>query len=173
MDPFVGEIRLFSGNFAPRGWLLCNGQQVNVRDYQVLYALLGNTFGGTAMQNFKVPDLTGKAPIHRGAGPGLTARSFATTAGTTSETINYSQMPAHDHTVQSINTVNTADPTGALWGNIPKLGAVSPYNTAADATMGPLTVNATGMGQPHNNMQPFLGITYIICWEGIYPNFDN
>ncbi|WDF50047.1 tail fiber protein [Paenibacillus sp. KACC 21273] len=173
MDPFVGEIRLFSGNFAPIGWLLCNGQQVNVRDYQVLYALLGNTFGGTAMQNFKVPDLTGKAPLHRGAGQGLTVHNFATSGGTTTETLNYSQMPIHDHIPQSMNTVSTGEPTGAIWGNIPKAGLVTTYNTASDAIMGPLTIGASGMTQPHNNMQPFVGITYIICWEGIYPDFND
>jgi len=173
MDPFVGEIRLFSGNFAPQGWLACNGQQLNVREYQLLYALLGIEFGGTIGQTFNLPDLTGRAPLHRGTGPGLTAHNFGSKGGEATHTLTYSEMPSHNHTLQSLNTVNTPEPNNAMWGNIPKSGIVSAYNTTADTQMNSLTIGVSGMSQPHNNMQPFVGITYIICYEGIYPNLND
>lgn len=175
MDPYIGEIRLFAGNYAPQDWLFCNGQELNVNQYQVLYALLGNQFGGTAPNTFKLPDLTGKAPLHRGQGTGAgsTAHSFASSGGTVTETLNMTQMPTHQHIPQSLNTADGADPHQRMWANSPRAVTVSAYATTPNVQLHPLTISAAGANQAHNNMQPYVGINHIICWQGIYPNFND
>lgn len=173
MDPYVSEIRLFAGNFAPQNWLMCNGQELAVNQYQLLYALIGNAFGGNAGSTFKLPDLRGQAPIHRGTGVGLTPRDFAAAGGQAAETLTFGQMPVHTHAAQAMTAANTAEPSGAAWANIPRSGTVSGYGNIANATANPMAVGAVGNNQAHNNMQPFLAINHIICFSGIYPDFNS
>ncbi|GGJ14106.1 phage tail protein [Paenibacillus hunanensis] len=173
MDPYIGEIRLFAGTYAPQDWLLCNGQLLNVNEYQALYAVIGNEFGGTAPSTFKLPDLTGKAPLHRGQGAGLTAHNFASTGGTATETLTTSQIPAHQHIPQSLNVADGADPNAKMWANSPRTVSVSAYTPTPNVQFSPLAISAAGGGNAHNNMQPFVGIIHIICWNGVYPDFNN
>ncbi len=120
MDPYIGEIRLFAGNYAPQDWLMCNGQELQVNQYQTLYSLMGNAFGGTANVTFKLPNLSGKAPIHRGVGKdsnnnNLTPRDFASTGGVAGVTLTSSQMPSHQHIAHALNPATGGDPSGTMW----------------------------------------------------------
>ena len=166
-DPYIGEIRLFGGTFAPVGWLACNGQLLSIGQYDALYNLIGTTYGGDGQVTFAVPDLRGRIPVHAdGSGyvPGQTG-------GVESVTLTNSQMPAHTHpVVGSSATASVTSPTG----NVPATTAgvtVFAYGTdQPHTTLHPSTVAPSGGFQPHDNMQPFLCITFIIATEGIYPS---
>ncbi len=174
MDPFIGEIRLFAGNYAPQDWLFCNGQEVSVQQYQALYALLGNQFGGKpGGTTFNLPDLRGKAPLHRGQGTGLTARAFASTGGTTTVTLGTSQIPSHQHLPQVLNAADGAEPKDKMWANSPRTVSVSAYTPTPNVQLHPATIDVLGSGQPHNNVQPYVGINHIICAIGVYPDFED
>ncbi|MCL9660733.1 tail fiber protein [Paenibacillus hunanensis] len=174
MDPYIGEIRLFAGSYAPQDWLFCDGTEYSISQYQALFALISTTFGGSVQnKTFKVPDMRGKVPVHRGAGPGLTARNFAVAGGTVNETLAFNQMPSHNHTVQAAASATAMDPTNKTWGSIPRSGTVFAYSKATNAALSPLAIGLSGSGGAHNNMQPFVAINYIICFNGIYPNLNN
>jgi microcystin-dependent protein len=169
MDPYIGEIRLFAGTFAPVGWLLCCGQQLSGQQYQALYAVIGVKYGGNASQYlFNLPDLRDSAIMGFGAGPGLTPYSQVNTkVGASTVTLAQNQLPTHTHTV-NCTTANATqqDPTGGYWAkcNAPM------YSTAApDTPMNSLALQAAGAGQPHNNVQPYLRMVYMICYDGVYP----
>ncbi len=169
MDAYIGEIRLFAGNYAPEGWFFCNGQELQVNAYQALYAVLGNAFGGKPMQTFMLPDLRGKAPIHRGAGTGLTPRNFASSGGTQAETLNITQLPNHQHTAYSVPVAITGEPAQHVWANNEQGADNISYGTVVNSTMNPMMLGASGASMPHNNMQPYLGVNYIICFDGEFP----
>jgi len=173
MDPYVGEIRLFAGDFAPRGWLTCDGSVLPVLQYQLLFSIIGNTYGGDGQSSFALPDFSGKAVMGAGQGPGLSNRALGNIVGTETTTLLLNQMPAHSHNVSgstvSAGNTSTADPTNATWGAESGLLGKKPYNSTPNTAMNPLAVGFSGGSQPHNNMQPYLSLTYIICYEGIYP----
>jgi microcystin-dependent protein len=163
-EPFLGEIRIFSFNFAPRGWALCNGQLLPINQNQALFSLLGTTFGGDGRVNFALPDLRGNVPIHVGNGHGLGEK-----AGEQAHTLSISEVPEHVHpvnatTVQATtnipaNTVLTAQSTAA---NL--------YASAPSIAMSPAGVANIGGGQAHLNMQPFLTLSLCIALQGIFPS---
>ena len=167
-EPFIGEIRMFGGNFAPRGWAFCNGQLLSIAANTALFSLLGTTYGGDGRVTFGLPNLQGRFPMHWGSGPGLTPRTIGEMAGVESVTLVSTQMPAHSHAVvASSATPTTADPSGAM---LP-VGSSRIYATAAaGATMAPQTVAAAGGSQPHENMPPYQAVSFIIALEGIYPS---
>ncbi|MWV42037.1 phage tail protein [Paenibacillus sp. HJL G12] len=175
-DAYVGEIRIFAGNFAPRGWALCNGQLLNVSQNTVLFSILGAQYGGDGRTNFALPNLMGSAPMHQGAGPGLTPRTVGQQIGATTETLTTQQIPNHNHIPQAVDAVgNSKSPVGNLWSQSQKQG-IPPHQTQTklyDATptvqMSPLALSVAGGSQPHNNMQPFIAQNFIICLEGEYP----
>lgn len=168
-DHYTGEIRLFAGNFAPQGWFFCNGQELQVNSYQALYAVLGNQFGGNQMQTFMLPDLRDKAPIHRGAGNGLTPRNFASKGGTDTVTLDTTQLPNHEHPAYSVSAATTGEPGQHIWANNdPSADNVS-YGTVINSTMNPLALGTSGASKPHTNMQPYVGVNYIICFDGEFP----
>lgn len=171
MDSYLGEIRLFAGQFAPAGWAFCDGTKLPIRQYTALFAILGVQFGGDGVTNFALPDFRTdqRVPIHQGQGTGLTQRNFASTGGSATVTLNLNQIPSHTHLAQTVATQTEFDPTGAYWANSGGRTGANAYNSTADVQMNPAAIAPTGGTQPHNNMQPFLGLNFIISIEGEFP----
>jgi microcystin-dependent protein len=157
-EPFIGQVTIFAGNFAPRGWAICDGRLLSIAQNSALFAILGTTYGGDGQVTFALPDLRGRAPIGTGNGPGLTSRALGEAAGTETVTLTVPEMPAHTHTL----VVSTTAPGGAARA------------LEGELTPNPITT-AEGMGvsggsQPHENMQPYLALNYIIALQGIFPS---
>jgi microcystin-dependent protein len=168
-EPFLSEIKIFSFNFAPKGWALCNGQLLPINQNQALFSLLGTTYGGNGQTNFALPNLRGRAPLHEGSG-----HTLGEAAGSSSVTLNIQQLPTHPHTLTSNlciggNATNAAlgDPTGNYWANNGK----AIYSTSnPDSVHHPSAVTNVGGNQPHNNMQPYLVLNFCIALQGIFPS---
>lgn len=167
-QPFIGEIRAFGFNFAPRFWALCDGQLLPIAQNQALFSILGTTYGGDGRETFGLPDLRGRVPVHAGAGavPRLGQRS-----GTETVTLTAEQLPAHGHAVMASADLSTAaTPEGNVMGAKPRGGA-DVY--AAGGTLTPLApgaVSTAGSGQAHDNMQPFQVLNFCICLQGLFPS---
>lgn len=159
---FIGEIRLFAGNFAPVGWAFCDGSLVLIADNEPLFNLIGTTYGGDGTNNFALPDLRGRIPLHMGAG-------FAQgeLAGVESVTLTINQIPSHSHVpLASTNTGSQANPINGVWA----ASSGGQYSDVAPALpMDPGALGLTGGSQPHDNMPPFLVVSFIIALEGIFP----
>lgn len=167
--PYLGEINLFAGNFAPNGWALCNGQLLPIAQNQALFSLLGTTYGGDGQVTFRLPDLRGRVAIHRGQGPGLSPRSLGAWGGLESWALNPEELPVHTHIVRcSAATANVANPAGLVPAR--NAASIPQWGTTVDATMGAGAIMPTGGGQAHQNMQPYLVLNYIIALQGIFPS---
>jgi microcystin-dependent protein len=165
-DPFVAEIRIFAGNFAPRGWAFCSGQLLPISQNTALFSLLGTSYGGDGRITFALPNLQGRAPMFWGQGPGLTGRVIGETGGESSVTLISAEMPVHTHSLgASTNDADTNLPGNAVAGVPP----APLYRPDSDTTMAPTALAPVGGGQPHNNMQPYLGLSFIIALQGVYP----
>lgn len=168
-DPFVAEIRMFGGNFAPNGWAFCDGQLLPIAQNTALFSLLGTTYGGDGKSTFGVPDLRGRAPMHHGQGQGLTNRVLGESGGAESVTLTAAQIPSHTHNV-ALPSVNTAATTSDPQNNLP---ARTPENTYASTgtavDMASATSGNSGGSQQHNNLQPYLTVSFIIALQGIFP----
>lgn len=169
MDPYLGEIRLFAGNFAPKGWALCNGQLMPITQNTALFSLLGTQYGGDGKTTFALPNFQGRAPVHRGQGPGLTDRRVGQSGGTPTVTLLTSEMPAHSHVPNASTAPTQGNPEGAVWSNTPGLRGTPIYAANADTYMSSMAIGVTGNSQPHNNMQPYLGLNFIIALQGVFP----
>ncbi|HYL93623.1 MAG TPA: tail fiber protein [Alphaproteobacteria bacterium] len=169
-NPFVAEIRIFAGNFAPTGWALCNGQLLPISQNTALFSLLGTTYGGDGKSTFALPNLQGSAPMQQGQGPGLSQRVLGETGGEQSVTLLVTEMPAHSHSAQCVSAGGgTNSPQNAIWAGGGR-GAPPMYTPAGNtASMSPFAVSQTGGNLPHNNMPPFLGLTFIIALQGVFP----
>lgn len=167
-DPFIGEVRLFAGNFAPQDWAFCDGSILPISQYDTLFALIGTTYGGDGQQTFALPDLRGRVPIHQGAGAGLSNRTLGELAGAESVSLAAAQMPAHTHSLRASTATGAAAPTGGVLA----ANGVSVYGAGAATTpMAPQGISAAAGGsQAHNNMAPFLAVNYIIALFGIFPS---
>lgn len=175
-DQFVAEIRIFSGNFAPKGWAFCNGQLLSISQNTALFSLLGTTYGGDGKTTFALPNLNGRVPIEAGQGPGLSIRDLGETGGEESVTLLSSEIPAHSHIVTN---GSTALPANNGIGNLDTPSESYPatssksYSSTSNATMNTTgttaTVDPAGGNLPHNNLQPYLTLRYIIALQGIYP----
>jgi microcystin-dependent protein len=164
-DPFLGEIKLVSFSFAPRGWAFCNGQLLQIAQNQALFSLLGTTYGGNGTTTFALPDLRGRTPLH--VGPGFVQGQRG---GEENHTLITSEIPAHTHTVTASGLrANLDDPTGAFWAAQESGGA---FGTTVNGTMAPASIAAAGGSQPHNTMQPFLTLNFVIALVGIFPSRD-
>lgn len=173
-NPFVAEIRIFTGGFAPKGWALCDGQLISISQNTALFSLLGTTYGGNGTSNFALPNLQGCAPMQAGQGPGLSLRDLGETAGEQTVTLLQTEMPAHGHTVQANSTpADNAVPTNAVWaaagGRRATLLQYVPSVPASNVQMNPFGTSIAGGSLPHNNMMPFLGLTFIIALQGVFP----
>ena len=169
-NPFVAEIRIFTGNFAPKGWALCDGQLMPISQNTALFSLLGTTYGGDGKSNFALPNLQGCAPMQAGQGPGLSLRDLGETAGEQTVTLLQTEMPAHSHSVQSGTPGGVKDPGGNTWASGVKTGP-SLYSASGtdNVPMNPFATSIVGGSLPHNNMPPFLGLTFIIALQGVFP----
>jgi microcystin-dependent protein len=171
-DPYLGQISMFAGNFAPRGWALCDGQLLSINSNQALFSLLGTTYGGDGRTTFALPDLRGRAPIHQGQGSGLSNYQLGQQGGVEQVYLNQTQIPSHTHTVQ----INATSPVGRGQSSTSPAGTYwaegSSYATAPNTTMAgnAVTLNPTGGNQYHENRQPFAVINYIIALQGTYPS---
>ncbi|WP_418264002.1 phage tail protein [Flavobacterium faecale] len=169
-EGFIGEIRMFGGNFAPRSWALCNGQLLPIAQNSALFSILGTTYGGDGRTTFGLPDLRGRVPMHPGNGPGLSSRRLGEKGGSETNTITVAQMPAHTHTVNAVSVDgDTNIPTNALPANTKVLD--KEYSTEnTDVMMKGTMINNTGGGQSVNNIQPYNNVNFIICIQGTFPS---
>ena len=173
-EGYIGEIRLFGGNFAPRGWALCEGQLLAISSNQALFSILGTTYGGDGRTTFALPDLRGRSAIQQGSGPGLSTIRLGEKGGTETTTLSVNNMPNHDHTVTpNCNTGNgkqTTPKSGFPATVVQGANTANGYTADSNATMGATTTSKTGGGQSFNNRSPFLGLNFIIALQGVYPS---
>jgi microcystin-dependent protein len=168
MEPFIGQIMMFAGNFEPRGWAFCNGQLLPISQNTALFSILGTTYGGNGQTTFALPDLRGRLPMHWGSGPGLTPRQIGEVGGSESVTLTVNQMPAHTHT---LNAVNDDAKASTVDGNLLGNAQTQVYSSEApSARMAATAIASTGGGQPVPVESPFLCITFIIALEGVFPS---
>ena len=163
-QPYVGEIRMFAGNFAPAGWMFCEGQLLPISENETLFQLIGTTYGGDGESTFALPDLRGRIPIHQGNGFIL-----AETGGAEEITLTVNQIPAHSHPfIASSNAADTPNPQGGL----PATGLLSQlyYADVPDGNLAPTMIAPVGGSQPHTNFQPYLCVDFIISLFGIFPS---
>ncbi|MEM9305329.1 MAG: tail fiber protein [Pseudomonadota bacterium] len=167
-EPFVGEIRMFAGNFAPRGWAFCDGQLLAVSQNDALFSLLGTIYGGDGRTTFGLPDVRGRLPIHAGSGPGLSPRRLGAKGGAENVTLTVNQLPSHSHQARATDDTNpSVDPQGMVTGHPVK----NIYRNPPDLSL-PMASDATtsvGGSRSHTNLMPFLCINFIIALFGIYP----
>src|SRR5262249_6641090 len=170
-NPFVAEIRIFAGNFAPTGWALCDGQLLPISQNTALFSLLGTTYGGDGKSNFALPDLQGCAPMQQGQGPGLSQRVLGEQSGEQTVTLLQTEMPVHAHTAVGSTGTDQVTPVNNAWASGTKLGGGNMYapTGANNVTMNPFATSVAGGNLPHNNMPPFLGLTFIIALQGVFP----
>lgn len=170
-EPFIAEIRIFAGNFAPRGWAFCNGQLLPVAQNTALFSLIGTTYGGDGRSTTALPDLQGRAPMHPGRGPGLTDRRLGQRGGVEEVTLSEAQMPNHAHTLRA---TDLRAGSGTAVGNHlaePRDGLLYQSNTSANLVdLDAQALPAAGASQAHNNMQPYLAMNFIIALQGLYPS---
>ncbi len=167
-SPYVGEIRMFAGNFAPVGWAFCTGQTLAISEYDTLFNLIGTTYGGDGENTFALPDLRGRLPIHQGQGPGLNTRIIGELSGVETVTLTTNQIPSHTHPYMAVtDPANSSNPTGNLLARSAR--DIYTSDLSAYSAMHPQSIGSVGGGQPHDNMMPYLAISFIISLYGIYP----
>jgi microcystin-dependent protein len=167
-QPYVGEIRMFGGTFAPSGWAFCNGAILPISENEVLFQLIGTTYGGNGSTNFALPNLQSRLPVHQGQGPGLSNQIIGQSAGTETVTLTLSQIPSHNHT---FNISTTSAAASSPQNNVLANGTANLY--LRDTTTNNMNANAIGIAggsQPHDNIMPFLCITFIISLFGVFPS---
>ncbi|RYF93449.1 MAG: phage tail protein [Caulobacteraceae bacterium] len=171
-QPYVGEIRMFAGNFPPNGWLFCEGQTLPISENDVLFQLIGTTYGGDGQETFNLPNLASRVPIHFGTGPDGTTYQIGEMAGTESVTLTTQQIPQHTHAVLATNASSSQFPGGALMGpatsaqtGVKMYGVDTPL-----VSLSSQSVTTVGGNQPHENCQPFLCINFIISLFGVFPS---
>ena len=170
MEPYIGQISIYAFNFAPRGWMPCDGRLLPIAQYTALFSLIGTTYGGDGRTTFALPDLRGRIVVGAGNGPGLTPRTIGEMSGTETNTLLISNLPPHNHSINAVSTEgNQNSPTGNLLADTKTLDKEY-SNATANTTMKASMVGNTGNGTPVNNMQPYLSIGYYIALEGIYPS---
>jgi microcystin-dependent protein len=168
MEPLIGTIIQFAGNFAPRGWMLCDGTLLAISQNAALFSILGTTYGGDGVTTFALPDLRGRVCIHVGQGPGLSPYSLGESGGTENVTLLVNNMPAHSH---SYNAAETGDGVGAPNGNALGKTPANIYTTnPPNVAMNALAIGSTGGSQPFSVRQPYLAINWLIATEGVYPS---
>ena len=167
--PFIGQIQMFAGTYAPVGWLVCEGQLLPIAEYDALFNLIGTTYGGDGVQTFALPDLRGRVIVSAGQGSGLSNYSVGQTGGAEAVTLTQSQLPAHAHSLSADSLSGTSDtPSGLMPADGPD--GVPSFGANTVSAMGGNAIANAGGGQPHNNVKPHLAIRYIIAVQGIFPS---
>ena len=172
---FIGEVRMFGGNFAPANWAFCNGQVLAISSNSALFSLLGTTYGGNGVSTFALPDLRGRVPISQGQGAGLTYRTIGSPGGTETVTLTNSNLPAHTHTLNASSQPATANTIGSsVLPGVRATGKFYVNNTGGSpptfGALDPNTVGQAGSSLPHDNMMPYLCLNFIICLFGLFPS---
>ena len=161
-EPFLGEIKIISWNFPPKGWAFCNGTLLPINQNQALFSILGTTYGGDGRTTFGLPNLQGRVPVHVGNGI-----SLGELGGETAHTLIISEMPAHTHVPAGSNAApNSRSPAGKIWTASP----TQPFGPSANTAMNPAAIQPTGGSQPHENMSPYLVLNFVIALQGIFPS---
>ncbi|HET6230560.1 MAG TPA: tail fiber protein [Longimicrobiaceae bacterium] len=169
-EPYVGEIRMFAGNFAPNGWMFCEGAPLPISENDVLFQLIGTTYGGDGQETFNLPNLASRVPIHMGTGPGGTTYQIGELAGTEQETLTIQQIPNHTHPLTASSAAGS-DPSPANKVLATTSGGISLYyEGAVDGNANAAAIGPAGGSQPHENTQPFLCINFIISLFGVFPS---
>ena len=169
-EPFVGEIRMFAGNFAPRGWALCDGQLLAISQNDALFSLLGTIYGGDGRTTFALPDMRGRVPIHTGHGPGLSNRRLGAKTGTEFITLTANHLPSHSHAVMASSDIgNAPNPED---NTLAAATSIDPYisNETPSTALNANAVASVGGNRRHTNLMPFLCVNFIIALFGIYPS---
>lgn len=168
-EPFLGEVRWFAGNFAPRGWATCDGQILSIASNQSLFSLLGTNYGGDGRTTFGLPDMRGRGMMHRGNGPGLSSRQLGEKSGVEQVTLQVSELSSHTHQLRGNDTrADTVLPDGRVIG---KNGRLLSFADTPDSDMRDSSIAAQeSSGQPHNNMQPYIALNCIIALQGVFPS---
>jgi microcystin-dependent protein len=171
-DPYIGEIRMVAFDFEPYDWAFCDGRLLPIVQYSALFAVISNYYGGDRKTTFALPNLQGRAPMHWGTGTSLTPRLFGETGG--KSTVTLSDLPVHTHPALGASSSGPTSPAGATWGSLPGRSAPPAYfnGTQNVVTMNTQALGLTGGGQPHNNMQPYPAMHFVIALLGIYPSRD-
>ena len=165
-QPFLGSITLFAGNFAPRGYMFCQGQLLAISQNSALFALIGTSYGGDGQATFALPNLACRAAVHQGQGPGLSNYAIAQSIGVETVTLTSTQLPTHNHSVSASSATGSSGPASAFWA---QPGSGLPYSSAPNTPMNVAALSLAGGNQPHENMMPFLALNFIIAVEGIFP----
>lgn len=174
-EPFIGEIKLFAGNFAPRGWAFCNGQLINISQSTALFSLLGNYYGGDGRSTFALPNLQGRLPVQQGQGAGLSQWTLGQQTGSADVTLLQSEMPSHSHDLVASTVAGTQNGSSGQMMSAGTLGGRPPTNAnfySVNSPAQPMVLNELGFNggdQPHNNMMPYLALNYIIALAGVFP----
>lgn len=168
-EPFVGEIRMFGGNFAPAGWAFCQGQLMAIAENDTLFTLIGTTYGGDGQSTFGIPDLQGRAPMHAGQGPGISQTyQLGEKAGVETVTLTTNQLPIHNHSfLASISAPSSTDPTNQVIAQSSQIHMFT--EDVTNKQMNPNALTQVGGSQPHENIQPYLCISFIISLFGVFP----
>jgi microcystin-dependent protein len=168
-DPFIGEIRMFAGTFAPRGWALCDGQVLAISQNTALFSLFGTIYGGDGRMTFALPDCRGRVPVHQGNRPGLTSRALGAKGGSEEEPLTQEQLPAHSHVALG-TTDSGLEPNPG--GNVLATSTIfTPYAVAGpNVALATTAIGDAGGGQPHANVQPFLCVNFIVALTGVFPS---
>jgi microcystin-dependent protein len=167
-DPFVAEIRMFAGNFAPTGWAMCNGQLLPISQNTALFSLLGTTYGGDGKSTFALPNLQDSAPMHPGNGSGLSQRFLGEQSGTPTVTLLQTELPIHNHIANAKTSLgNSQTPADQTWAG--SNNAKQYVNTAPNLPMAPTALAIAGSSFPHNNLAAYLVVTFIIAMQGVFP----
>jgi microcystin-dependent protein len=161
-EPFIGEIKVISFNFPPKGWAFCNGQLLAINQNQALFSILGTMYGGNGQTNFALPNFQSRLPIHQGQG-----YNVGQNGGETAHTLTINELPAHNHPAQGNSTQNGSSPNGTVWAPADN---VLQYFPSPNTTMSPNAVGNAGGSQPHNNEAPYLVLSFIIALQGIFPS---
>ncbi len=168
-EPFIAEVRIFAGNFAPRSWAFCDGQLLPIAQNTALFSLIGTTYGGDGRTTTALPNLKGRAPMHPGRGPGLTSRRLGERGGTEASTLSEAQMPNHAHTLRAtVSRGSSNQPQGNAFNR--SVGDTAYHTPINLADMAPAMASNSGGSQTHNNLQPFLTLNFIIALQGLYPS---
>ena len=169
-EPFIAEIRIFAGNFAPRSWAFCDGQLLPVSQNTALFSLIGTTYGGDGRTTTALPNLQGRAPMHPGRGPGLTSRRLGEKLGVETVTLSEAQIPSHTHTQRASSSQGTTTVPSSTTSFASSIKETYAPSSSATTDLASSAISSTGGSQAHTNVQPFLAMNFIIALQGLYPS---